>query len=58
MASGSTSVDGVSEETVEFIKARILEKEEELLDYQRPPKIRPDLKEIIEQEITEENLER
>ncbi len=57
MATGSTSVDGVSEETLEFIKARVLEKEEELLDYKRPPKIRPDLKEIIEQEITEDNLE-
>lgn len=56
MSSGASSVDGVSEETLEFIKARVLEKEEELLDYKRPPKIRPDLKEIIEQEITEENL--
>ncbi len=57
MASGASSVDGVSDDTLEFIKARVLEKEEELLDYKRPPKIRPDLKEIIEQEITEENLQ-
>jgi len=56
MASGESTVEGVSEETLDSIKARILEKEEELLDYKRPPKIRPDLKEIIEQEITEENL--
>lgn len=57
MSDNSGGVAGVSEETMERIKAKVLEKEESMLHYQRPPKIRPDLKEIIEQEITEENLE-
>lgn len=50
-------VEGVSQDTMERIKDRVLVEEESMLHYQRPPKIRPDLKEIIEEEITEENIE-
>lgn len=57
MDGSSSGVDGVSDETLETIKARVLAKEESMLHYRRPPKIRPDLKEIIEEEVTEEHLE-
>lgn len=57
MSDNPERVEGVSKETMEQIKDRVLVKEESMLHYQRPPKIRPDLKEIIEEEITEENIE-
>jgi hypothetical protein len=49
--------EGVPAEALERIKAGVLEKEESMLHYRRPPKIRPDLKEIVEEEIGEEYIE-
>jgi hypothetical protein len=56
MANQSDLPDGIPPEALERIRARVLEKEESMLHYRRPPKIRPDLKEIVEEEIDEEYL--
>lgn len=53
----SNSPEGIPPEALERIKARVLKKEESMLHYRRPPKIRPDLKEIVEEEIGEEYLD-
>lgn len=51
------SPETIPPEALERIKARVLKKEESMLHYRRPPKIRPDLKEIVEEEIDEEYLD-
>ena len=57
MTERSDPPEGVPAEALERIKAGVLEKEESMLHYRRPPKIRPDLKEIVEEEIGEEYVE-
>lgn len=43
--------DGVSEAKIARIRNRVLEEEEEQLNYRRPPKIIEPLKTIVEEEI-------
>jgi hypothetical protein len=50
-------VEGVPEEVLQTIRDRVLAKEEEQLDYKMVHGLRPELKEIVEQEVTEEHLE-
>lgn len=57
MSNRSNQSDNIPPKALERIKARVLEKEESMLHYRRPPKIRPDLKEIVEEEISEEYLD-
>jgi hypothetical protein len=52
-----SQVEGVEQETLDRIRNRVLEKEEEQADYKQVHNLRPKLKEIVEQEITEENLD-
>jgi len=57
MSGQSSRVEGVSKEMLDRIRNRVLEKEEEQADYKQVHKLRPQLKEIFEQEITEEHLD-
>lgn len=50
-------VDNVPDEVLERIRERVLAKEQEQRDYKQVHGLRPELKTIIEQEITEEYLE-
>lgn len=57
MSDRPTHLDGVSDETLDRIRKRVLAKEQEQRDYRRVQGLRPDLKQIIEQEVTEDNLD-
>ncbi len=50
-------VDNVPDEILKRIRERVLSKEQEQRDYKQVHGLRPELKTIIEQEITEEHLE-
>jgi len=50
-------VDNVPDEVLDRIRERVLAKEQEQRDYRQVHGLRPELKEIVEQEITEEYLE-
>ena len=47
----------ISDETLESLRQAILEEEKSQLHYERPPRIIMDLKEIIEEEVTEVNVD-
>lgn len=57
MAERPTSLEGVPDEVLDRIRERVLQKEREQLSYQRVHNLRPDLKKIVEQEITEEYID-
>lgn len=57
MSGGYDVHEDIPSEALERIKARVLQTEESMLHYRRPPKIRPNLKEIVEEEIDEEYLD-
>lgn len=57
MSKRSNQPENVPPEAIERIKSGVLEKEESMLHYRRPPKIRPHLKEIVEAEVGEEYLD-
>jgi hypothetical protein len=57
MPNRSKAPENIPSEALERIKAEVLKKEESMLHYRRPPKIRPDLKEIVEEEIDEDYLD-
>ncbi len=57
MSDRPTHLDGVSDETLDRIRKRVLAKEQEQRDYRMVQGLRPDLKQIIEQEVTEDNLD-
>lgn len=50
-------VDNVPDEALNRIRERVLAREQEQRDYKQVHGLKPDLKEIVEQEITEEHLE-
>lgn len=52
-----STVEGVPDEVLKTIRDRVLAKEEEQLDYKMVHGLRPELKEIVEQEVTEEHLD-
>lgn len=58
MSDRPTHLDGVPDETLDRIRERVLAKEQEQRDYKMVHGLRPELKEIIEQEITEEDLDK
>jgi hypothetical protein len=49
-------LDGVPDEILDQIRERVLAKEQEQRDYKTVYGLRPELKEIIQQEITEDVL--
>lgn len=51
------TVEGVPDEVLKTIRDRVLAKEEEQLDYKMVHGLRPELKEIVEQEVTEDHLD-
>lgn len=57
MSNRPTEVEGVPNEVLDRIRERVLQKEQEQRDYKMVHNLRPGLKEIIEQEITEEYLD-
>jgi hypothetical protein len=57
MSDRPTHLDGVPDETLDQIRERVLAKEQEQRDYKMVHGLRPELKEIIEQEITEDHLD-
>lgn len=57
MSDRPTHLDHVPDETLDRIRERVLAKEQEQRDYKMVHGLRPELKEIIEQEITEEDLD-
>jgi hypothetical protein len=57
MSDRPTYLDGVPDETLDRIRERVLAKEQEQRDYKMVHGLRPELKEIIEEEITEEHLD-
>lgn len=57
MSERQQRVDNVPDEVLERIRERVLSKEQEQRDYKQVHGLRPELKAIIEQEITEEHLE-
>lgn len=57
MSKRPTHLDGVSDETLDRIRKRVLAKEQEQRDYRMVQGLRPELKQIIEQEVTEDNLD-
>lgn len=57
MADRPTSVEGVPDEVLNRIRERVLQKEREQLSYKQVHNLRPDLKKIVEQEITEEYVD-
>lgn len=57
MSDRPTHLDDVSDETLDRIRERVLAKEQEQRDYKMVHGLRPELKQIIEQEITEEHLD-
>lgn len=57
MADRPTSVDGVPDEVLDRIRERVLTKEREQLSYRQVHGLRPDLKKIVDQEITEEYVD-
>lgn len=54
MSDRPTHLDGVPDEILDQIRERVLAKEQEQRDYKMVHGLRPELKKIIEQEITEE----
>lgn len=50
-------VENVPDEALDRIRNRTLAKEQEQRDYKQVHGLRPELKTIIEQEVTEEHLE-
>lgn len=57
MSERPTEVEGVPNEVLDRIRERVLAKEQEQQDYKMVHNLRPDLKEIVEQEITEDYLD-
>lgn len=57
MSDRPTHLDGVPDESLDRIRERVLAKEQEQRDYKMVHGLRPELKEIIRQEITEEHLD-
>lgn len=57
MSDRPTEVDGVPDEVLDTIRDRVLAKEEEQRDYKMVHNLRPELKKIIGQEITEDHLD-
>jgi len=57
MSERPTEVEGVPDEVLDRIRERVLAKEQEQQDYKTVHGLRPQLKEIIEQEITEDYLD-
>lgn len=57
MADRPTSVEGVPDEVLDSIREQVLLKEQEQLSYRKPHGLRPDLKQIIDHEITEEYVD-
>lgn len=57
MGDRQNRVDNVPEEALDRIRERVLAKEQEQRDYKQVHGLRPELKEIVEQEITEEYIE-
>lgn len=57
MSDRPTQVDGVPDEVLDRIRERVLSKEQEQRDYKRVHGLRPELKEIVEQEVTEEHVD-
>lgn len=57
MSDRPTEVEGVPNEVLDRIRERVLQKEEEQRDYKMVHNLRPELKKIIEQEITEDYLD-
>lgn len=50
------SVEGISGEKLDRIRERALEEERKQLSYKQPHKIRPILKEIVEEEIIMDDM--
>lgn len=57
MSDRPTSVEGVPDDALDRIRERVLEREREQLNYKQVHGLRPDLKEIVEEEVTEEHIE-
>lgn len=57
MSDRPTEVDGVPNEVLDRIRERVLAKEQEQRDYKMVHGLRPELKDIIEQEITKNSLD-
>jgi hypothetical protein len=57
MSDRPTHLDGVPDGALDRIRERVLAKEQEQRDYKMVHGLRPELKEIIEQEVTEEHLD-
>jgi hypothetical protein len=57
MGERPTHLDGVPDEILDQVRERVLGKEQEQRDYKMVHGLRPELKEIIEQEITEDHLD-
>lgn len=57
MSDRPTHLDGVPDKILDQIRERVLAKEQEQRDYKMVHGLRPELKEIIEQEITEDHLD-
>jgi len=56
MSDRPTHLDEVPDEILDQIRERVLAKEQEQRDYKTVYGLRPELKEIIQQEITEDVL--
>lgn len=54
---GTTDVN-VSQETLEQIRARVLQEEDNQLHFERPPQIIKDIRNIIEEEITDVDIDK
>jgi 5,10-methenyltetrahydromethanopterin hydrogenase len=57
MSDRPTHLDGAPDEVLDRIRERVLAKEQEQRDYKMVHGLRPELKEIVEQEITEDHLD-
>ena len=57
MSNRPTHLNGVPDRALDRIRERVLAKEQEQRDYKMVHGLRPELKEIIEQEVTEEHLD-
>lgn len=47
----------IDQETLERIRMRVLQEEDDQLHFKRPPRIIKDLREIVEEEVTEVDID-